>query len=126
MSNQLSFTRLHPAYDAGNPFPPLLMCGSHCECAGCRAHRFIVALLLILSVIVAFGGVWQTIVMPGTWSLGSAEQSFALLVFVIALMAWFKVAKRLCGCSRKSCCSMCGNCPCTCANGKPANGKMAK
>jgi len=81
-------------------------------------HRFIVALLLILVVIATFGGVWQMVVMPGNWSLGSSDQSLALLAFVIALMAWFKVAKKLCPCSRRGSCAMCGNNPCTCTTGK--------
>lgn len=74
------------------------------------------ALLLLLVTVAAAIGVWHDHTVSGGWSFGSSDQSLSLLVFAIALVLFFKNAKKLCPCSKGGCCGKCGDMPCTCGN----------
>jgi hypothetical protein len=89
------------------------MCGSSCECGACKAVRVVVSLLLLLTTIASFLGLWRDHMTAAGWSFGSGDQSLSLLVFIVSLLALYKTSKKLCPCS-SGCCGKCGNCPCTC------------
>jgi|GEM_PF-2057846 len=115
------------------------MCtGSNCNCSSClacRIVRYVVALFLTFAAIASFLGVWATHHdAQRMWEFGTQAGSIAIAVFIFALMAWHKVTKKLCPCSRKGCgcgsgCGCGGSCDCGtgCSCGNPnCNGECAK
>ena len=111
------------------------MCPGKCcgGCAGCKVLTGIVAFLTTLTTVAAVIGVWRTHITPAGWVFGTAEGSLALLVFIVSLMVWLKLVKKMCPCNKMGAgcpcggagckgecqnggakCSMCHHMPCTC------------
>ncbi len=87
------------------------MCHGSCHCGACIVCKIVaglVALVLTLTTIAAVIGVYMTHVSPAGWVFGSTAGSVALVTFILSLMAWFKVVKKMCPCSSKGCGSGCG------------------
>ncbi len=88
-----------------------MSCGS-CNCGSCVVCKIVaglVALVLTLTTIAAVIGVYMTHVSPAGWVFGSTAGSVALVTFILSLMAWFKVVKKMCPCGKgcgsgSSCC----------------------
>ncbi len=94
-------------------------CGSGCggSCAVCKTLKGLVALLLTLTSIAAFIGVWKTHYVGGAWVFGTQEGSLALLVFIASITLWVKMVTKMCPCHKMmggGMCPKCGNGPCTC------------
>jgi hypothetical protein len=101
----------------------------------CKIVAAIVALLLTLTTVFAFLRVWSLFVLAGRLVVvpPAYEPYLALLTFIVSLMAWFKVVRKMCPCTSKGCgcgagcscggkcdcakggtCPGCGHSPCTC------------
>jgi len=95
-------------------------CSSGCcggSCWGCKIAKGVVCLLLLLAAIAAFIGVWKTHFLPEGMVFGTVQGSAALLTFVVALVAKWKVCKGMCPCNSCGSCNTCAKCghdPCTC------------
>ncbi len=86
------------------------------ECMVCKIIRGIVLLLLTLTSIAAFIGVWRTHYVGGAWVFGTQEGSIALLVFILSIVLWHKMLKKMCPCGKMmgGMCPKCGSDPCMC------------
>jgi hypothetical protein len=92
----------------------------------CKLLAALVTLLLTLTTIAAAIGVWVTHHGTGAWVFGTMPGSIALFTFIVSLLAWFKVFKKMCPCGKGGCgsgcgggscgggCPGCGNNPCSC------------
>ena len=84
---------------------------------GCKVVVGIVALLTTVTTIATLIGVYQTHVTAEGWMFGSPNGSLAVIAFVVSIMCWVKLVKKMCPCGSKgSCggCSGCGQSPCVC------------
>ena len=97
-------------------------CGT--RCAGCKALTAIVALLSTLTTIATAIGVYQTHLTDQGWMFGTANGSLAVLAFIVSIMCWLKLVKKMCPCGKKAMCADgscaggscpgCGTNPCSC------------
>ena len=91
-------------------FPHLSMCCSSGNCCVvCKIVKALVILVLTLTSVAAFIGVWNTHMVNGAWTFGSQEGSLALLVLVVSFSLWGKKLTKMCPCGSKG---ACGGCPC--------------
>ncbi len=73
---------------------------------GCRIGKWIVAILLLATSVVALVGVYQTHVVTGSdpsrmmIQFGSTSGSLAIIAFVVSVMAW---GKKMACCMSKTC-----------------------
>ena len=107
-------------------FPPSFMscgscgtgggCGGGGCCGGCKAICAIVALLTTITTIATLIGVYNTHVTPDGWMFGSLNGSVAIVAFLVSVMCWLKLVKKMCPCGKKmgGMCPGCGHSPCTC------------
>ena len=90
--------------------------GSCGGCGGCKVLCGIVALLLTLTTIAAALGVYHAHLGPdGTWMFGTLAGSVSLFTFIVSMVAWLKIVKKMCPCGSKGgMCPGCGQSPCKC------------
>ena len=87
---------------------------------GCKFLVAIVALLTTVTTIATLIGVYMTHVTIDGWKFGTMDGSLAVVAFVVSMMCWLKLVKKLCPCNKmggSSCgggCPGCGNDPCSC------------
>ena len=88
-------------------------CGS--GCGGCKALVGVVALLTTLTTIATLIGVYSTHMVAGVWKFGTVDGSLALIAFLVSVMCWLKLVKKMCPCKGMGgACAGCGNMHCTC------------
>ena len=88
-------------------------CGS--GCVGCKVIVSIVTLLTTLTTIATLVGVYQTHVTAEGWMFDSANGSLAVIAFLVSIMCWLKLVKKLCPCGKMmGGCPGCGQSPCAC------------
>jgi hypothetical protein len=90
-------------------------CSSGNGCGGCKAILGIVALFLTATTIAALLGVYNAHMTADGFVFGALNGSASLATFILSLVAWLKVVKKMCPC--KSACGMCPGCgtkPCSC------------
>ncbi len=79
-----------------------MSCGSYGSgcCTVCKTIAALVTLLLTLTTIASAIGVYVNHVGDSGWMFGSMAGSVALITFVVSLVAWFKVFKKMCPCGK--------------------------
>ncbi len=84
-----------------------MSCGSSCggKCGGCKAIVAIVALLTTATTVAAAIGVYMTHYSVEGWMFGSLNGSVAILAFLVSIMCWLKLVKKMCPCGTKAMCS---------------------
>lgn len=98
-------------------------CGSSCgtggccgRCGCCKTLSALVALLLTATSIATAIGVYVTHVTVDGWKFGMMDGSLAVVAFVVSIICWLKLVKKLCPCGKMGggMCGACGHSPCTC------------
>ena len=93
-----------------------MSCGSSCGgCGGCKALVVIVALLTTATTVATAIGVYMTHYTVEGWMFGTLNGSVAIVAFLVSIMCWLKLVKKLCPCGTMggACCGSgsCGGCP---------------
>ena len=90
---------------------------------GCKVMTGIVTLLVTVMTVAALIGVWMTHMTAEGWMFGTPNGSLSVIAFVVSVMCWLKLVKKMCPCGSKgmckdgSCggmCPGCGKSPCMC------------
>ena len=91
-------------------------CGTGCCGGPCGVCKALVALLTTVTTVATLIGVYMTHVTPEGWMFGSLNGSVAVVAFLLSIMCWLKLVKKLCPCGKMGggMCPGCGHSPCTC------------
>ena len=89
--------------------------GSCSSCGGCKVIVSIVALLTTVTTVATLIGVYMTHVTAEGWMFGTPNGSLSVLAFLVSIMCWLKLVKKMCPCGKKGgVCPGCGTSPCSC------------
>lgn len=98
-----------------------MSCGSCCSsgsggwCTVCKLFTGLALLVTTLTTIATAMGVFMTHVTPEGWMFGTLNGSLAIVAFLVSVMCWLKLVKKLCPCGKMGgACPGCGTEPCSC------------
>ncbi len=77
----------------------------------------VVALLSTVTTVATLIGVYMTHVTMDGWKFGTIDGSLSVIAFLVSVMCWLKLVKKLCPCSSGGSCGACPGCgtsPCSC------------
>lgn len=96
---------------ASSFLPPIFMsCCSSGNCTGCKVGQAVVLLVLTITSVAAFIGVWNTHMLASGWSFGTQEGSLAILALVFSFTMWGKKMSKMCPCNKVACAEGAGKC----------------
>lgn len=75
-------------------------CGS--GCGGCKFIVSVVAFLTTITTVATIIGVYMTHMTIDGWKFGTIDGSLSIVAFVVSIMVWLKLVKKLCPCGKTS------------------------